>query len=301
MILGRLDRCNFKVHSDIHLRKTTSIRTVKSSLAIEGHSMQIEQVSDILNDQLVTAPKNDIIAVKNAIAAYELFDELDAFNIEDILKAHDVMMKGLLPDAGKFRVGGVGLFKEGEVVHIAPPHQNVSGLIASLLEYLTTSNDSLLIKSCVFHYEFAFIHPFFDGNGRIGRLWQQLILAKLHPVFKLVCVEELLEKYQAEYYEALQNSDGAGSSEKFIEFMLSTIFQALEVLETQIQPSIVEKVEDRLIYAKNFLNTFRRKDYMNLFKTISSATASRDLISGVELGILEINKSKNQTTYRFKK
>jgi Fic family protein len=301
MILGRLDHRNFKVHSDIHLRKTTGIRSVKSSLAIEGHSLMIEQVSDILNGQPVVAPKNDIIAVKNAITVYEMFDQIDAFNMEDLLKIHCIMMKNLLPDAGNFRRSGVGLLKGIEVVHVAPPYQNVSGLMADLFTYLKDATDSLLIKSCVFHYEFEFIHPFLDGNGRLGRLWQQLILAKQHPVFRLVCLEELLEKHQSEYYDALQSSDHDGSSEKFIEFMLSIVMQALEILESQIQPMTVDNFEARLVYAKNFLDNFKRKDYINLIKNISSATASRDLTQGVKRGILEAQNDKNQTIYKFKK
>jgi Fic family protein len=146
----------------------TSIKTVKSSLAIEGHSMLLEQISDILNGQPVIAPANDIITVKNAIAIYGLFGKLDAFNIEDILKAHSVMMKGLLPDAGRFRSAGVGLFQRGGGGACCSPHQNVSGLIANLLEYLVNSDDSLLMKSCIFHCEFEFIHSFIDGNCRIG-------------------------------------------------------------------------------------------------------------------------------------
>jgi Fic family protein len=132
-------------------------------------------------------------------------------------------------------------------------------------------------------------------------LWQQLILAKQHPVFKLVCVEELLEKYQSEYYDVLRESDLAGSSEKFTEFMLSITLQSLEILETQIQPAIGEKCEDRLAYAKNFLDNFKRKDYLSLFKKISPATASRDLIAGVKRGILGTTNDKNQTIYRFKR
>jgi Fic family protein len=261
----------------------------------------MEQVSDIMNGQVVIAPKSDIIAVKNAIAVYEGFDRIDVFSIDDLLKIHGIMMKDLLSNAGNFRQSSVGVYKEKEVVHVAPPHKNVSGLMADLFTYLKESDDSLLIKSCIFHYEFEFIHPFLDGNGRMGRLWQQLILAKQHPVFKMVCVEELLEKYQSEYYDALQKSDHAGSSEKFIEFMLSIILQSVEILETQIQPVVGEKCEDRLVYAKNFLDNFKRKDYMSLFKKMSPATASRDLITGVKQDILEAVNDKNQTIYRFKR
>ncbi|MDR1031959.1 MAG: Fic family protein [Holosporales bacterium] len=301
IILGRIDYCNFRVHSDVHLRKITNIRSVKSSLAIEGHSLMIEQVSDILNGQVVIAPQHDIIAVKNAMSVYEMFDLIDAFSIDDLVKVHGIMMKDLLPDAGNFRQSGVGLFKGKQVVHVAPPHKNVSRLMADLFTYLKGSDDSLLIKSCVFHYEFEFIHPFLDGNGRMGRLWQQLILARQHPVFKLVCIEELLEKYQSEYYDALHESDLAGSSEKFIEFMLNIILQSLAILETQIQPAGGGKCEDRLAYAKGFLDNFRRKDYLNLFKKISPATASRDLINGVKRSILETTNNKNQTIYKFKR
>ena len=162
------------------------------------------------------------------------------------------------------------------------------------------SEDSLLIKSCVFHYEFEFIHPFSDGNGRIGRLWQQLILAKWHPAFKFLCVEELLEKYQSEYYDALHKSDLAGSSESFIEFMLGIIFDSLKNLRSVIKINSADNFESRLSYARNFLNHFKRADYMQLIQEISTATASRDLINGVKNGILEKENSGNQTKYFFR-
>ncbi|GHU16411.1 hypothetical protein FACS189472_01380 [Alphaproteobacteria bacterium] len=211
------------------------------------------------------------------------------------------MMNDLTEDAGNFRNRGVGIFKGKEIVHVAPPHQNVSGLVANLFSYLRESEDSLLIKSCVFHYEFEFIHPFSDGNGRIGRLWQQLTLSKLHSIFKIVCIEELLEKYQAEYYEALQKSDSSGNSEFFIEFILSIILQALENLKLQIGTNIPNNSIDRLYYAKNFIDNFKRADYMKLLPGLSTATASRDLINGVKNGILESTNSKNKTLYKFKK
>lgn len=301
MILGSLNYNSFKVHSDIKLRKINSIKSIKSSLAIEGNSLSLEQVSDILNGQKIIAPKKDIIEVKNAISVYEIFDQFEAFNMEDLLKSHKLMMNNLTEDGGNFRSAGVGIFKGQEVVHIAPSHKEVSGLIANLFSYLKDSDDSLLIKSCVFHYEFEFIHPFSDGNGRIGRLWQQVILSKLHSIFKIVCIEELLEKYQSEYYEALRNSDLAGSSEIFTEFMLGIILQALEVLKSQIGMNIPSNSIDRLYYAKNFIDNFKRSEYLQLMPELSTSTASRDLINGVKNGILEKSSSKNQTIYFFKK
>ena len=141
------------------------------------------------------------------------------------------------------------------------------------------------------------IHPFCDGNGRIGRLWQQLILAKLHPIFKLVCIEELLEKFQSEYYAALQRSDQKGSSEDFVEFMLGIIREALRQLN--LKPNDRNNCEARLNYARNLLTTFKRSDYMKLFSEISTATASRDLANGVKSGILKKSRSNNQTVYAF--
>jgi len=301
LILGNLNYNVFKAHSDIRLRKINNIKSIKSSLAIEGNSLSLDQVSDILNGQRVVAPKKDIAEVKNAISVYEAFDQFNAFDMEDLLKAHKLMMNNLVEDAGKFRNAGVGIFKGQQAVHIAPSHKEVSGLIANLFSYLKESDDSLLIKSCVFHYEFEFIHPFSDGNGRLGRLWQQLILAELHSIFKIVCIEELLEKYQSEYYDALHRSDLAGSSEIFMEFMLEIILQALEQLKSQIGTSIPNNFTDRLYYAKNFIDKFRRSEYLKLMPELSTSTASRDLINGVKNGILEKINSKNQTVYVFKK
>ncbi len=301
LILGRMEQCSFKVHSDIKLRKDNSIRSIKSSMAIEGNSLSLDQVTDILNGQKIIAPQKDITEVKNAITVYEKFEDFEVFDIDNLLEAHELMMTNLMDRAGRFRNGGVGIFKGNEAIHIAPPHTEVSGLIANLFSYLKNSDDSLLIKSCVFHYEFEFIHPFSDGNGRIGRLWQQLILAKLHPIFKLVCIEELLEKYQTDYYEALHNSDISGNSEAFIDFMLKVILETLQRTNLHLQTNTGNNFMDRLIYAKNFIDNFKRDEYLKLISGISTATASRDLQNGVKCGILKKANSGNQTIYIFQK
>jgi len=299
LILGNLSQNSFKIHSDIKLRKTNNIRSIKASMAIEGNSLSLDQVTDILNGQKIIAPRKDIIEVKNAISVYEKFDEFNVYDQNSLLDAHALMMRELMSNAGKFRTDSVGIFKGSEAIHIAPPYIEVSGLIANLFSYLKESDDSLLIKSCVFHYEFEFIHPFSDGNGRIGRLWQQLILSKMHSVFKLVCIEELLEKYQTEYYEALHKSDLLGSSENFIEFMLNLILEALKQTNINIGTRIGNNFMDRLLYAKNFINKFKRAEYQKLITSISSATASRDLEKGVRNGILQKINSGNQTVYIF--
>ena len=296
LLLGRYSD-NFQIHSNIRLRKANNIRTIKSTVSIEGNTMSLDQVTDVLNGERIIAPEREIREVKNAIAVYERFNEFDAFCLDDLLKAHGIMMKGLTEGAGDFRSTGVCIMKDRQCIHVAPPAIEVSGLIANVFSYLQESEDSLLVKSCVFHYELEFIHPFSDGNGRMGRLWQQLILTKLHPIFKLVCVEELLEKFQSEYYAALQRSDQKGSSEDFVEFMLGIIKEALKQLK--LEPNIENNGKSRLNYARSFLTTFKRSDYMNIFPQISTATASRDLASGVKSGILRKSQSNNQTMYVF--
>ena len=302
--LGKIEPKNYKVKNDIKLRKSNRIKTIKSSVSIEGNSLSIEQVTDVLNGKKVIAPSKDLIEVKNAILTYEQFDTLNALKIEDLLNAHKLLMNQLTDIPGEFRNSQIAVFKDNEPIHIAPPPLKVPELMANLFEYLRKSDDSFLIKSCVFHYELEFIHPFCDGNGRMGRLWQQVLLVRVHPIFKLVCIEELLEQSQKDYYDALHNSDINGRSTFFIEFMLKIILNALQQLNTKLKCCINNTFEDRLSYAKSLLTNlklekFKRQDYMRLFPNISTATASRDLINGVKNGILEKSNTGNQTTYRF--
>ena len=212
----------------LHLRKANRIKTIHSSLAIEGNKLTEGQVSDIIEGKTVVAPPRDIQEVKNAIATYDLFPRLDAFKVEDLLKAHGIMMQALTDEAGRFRRGGVGVFGETGCVHIAPPADRVPYLINDLFGWLRSANDHLLIRSCVFHYEFEFIHPFIDGNGRMGRLWQSLILTKLHPLFQHLPVENMVYANQQAYYDAIAESSRRGNSGPFIDFMLGEILRTLK-------------------------------------------------------------------------
>ena len=212
----------------LRLRKANRIKTIHSSLAIEGNKLTEGQVSDIIEGKTVVAPPRDIQEVKNAIATYDLFPRLDAFKVEDLLKAHGTMMQALTDEAGRFRRGGVGVFGETGCVHIAPPADRVPYLINDLFGWLQSANDHLLIRSCVFHYEFEFIHPFIDGNGRMGRLWQSLILTKLHPLFQHLPVENMVYANQQAYYDAIAESSRRGNSCPFIDFMLGEILRTLK-------------------------------------------------------------------------
>lgn len=212
----------------LRLRKANRIKTIHSSLAIEGNKLTEGQVSDIIDGKNVVAPLRDIQEVKNAIATYDLYDSLDAFSVDDLLKAHGVMMQALTNEAGRFRRGGVGVFGETGCVHIAPPADRVPYLVKDLFGWLRNSTDHLLIRSCVFHYEFEFIHPFIDGNGRMGRLWQSLILGKLHPLFQFLPVENMVHANQQAYYDAIGESSRIGNSAPFIDFMLREILHTLK-------------------------------------------------------------------------
>lgn len=212
----------------VELRKENRIKTIHSSLAIENNSLSIEQITAIIEGKRVLGSPNEIQEVKNAFQAYDLLLELNPYEEKDLLRAHQLMMAELVEHSGKYRNGGVGIFDGKEVVHLAPPADRVPFLMADLFEWLRKSSVHPLIKSCVFHYEFEFIHPFEDGNGRMGRLWQTVILKEWKSIFAWIPVESLVKENQAEYYNALNSSDTAADSTKFIEFMLNLILRTVE-------------------------------------------------------------------------
>lgn len=210
------------------LRRANKIKSIRSSLAIEGNTLSEEQVSDILNGKPVVAPLRQIQEVKNAIAAYDLYPKLNPFSVKDLLKAHQVMMTALDDTPGQFRRSGVGVTDGKRVIHMAPPAANVPSLVNNLFGWLKKAPDHLLVKSCVFHYEFEFIHPFADGNGRMGRLWQSLILGKWNPVFQFLPVENMVHASQQAYYDAINASSAQADCAPFIDFMLGEIHRTLD-------------------------------------------------------------------------
>lgn len=229
-ISGLIERYAIRLEQEdgLLLRKVNRIKTIHSSLAIEGNTLNEDQVRDIIDGKTVVAPIKEIQEVKNAIATYNLYPTLNPYSVKDLLKAHGVMMQALMDDAGRFRRGGVGVFSELGLVHMAPPAERVPFLMDDLFAWLQSSKDHLLIRSCVFHYEFEFIHPFIDGNGRTGRLWQSLILGRLHPLFEHLPVENMVYANQQAYYDAITASTHAGQSGPFIDFMLNEIYKTLK-------------------------------------------------------------------------
>jgi Fic family protein len=293
--LGEVN-ANFLNKQSPQLRKKNRIKTIHSSLQIEGNTLTEEQITALIENKRVSGPRKDILEVKNAISVYENLAAYNYSSERSFLKAHQVLMNGLIDDAGRYRNKGVGIVKGKKVEHIAPPHKNVHYLMKDLFAYLKDPNELTLIKSCVFHYEMVFIHPFLDGNGRMARLWQTLILIDKYPIFDFLPFETLISTIQKDYYKSLSQSDKMGKSTIFIEYMLSVINTSLESLLDY--NNRVLKDTDRLEYFISLgIQQFTRKQYMNIFKNISSATASRDLKKGVDLNYFECSGSKNQTIY----
>ena len=228
-ISSQLERYAIRMEREdtLRLRRANRIKTIHSSLAIEGNTLSEVEVQAVLEGKTVVAPLKEIQEVKNAIKTYELYPKLNPFSIQDLLMAHDTMMAGLVDEAGMFRKGGVGVSDGDKLIHIAPQADRVRDLMSDLFGWLENADDHLLIRSCVFHYEFEFIHPFSDGNGRIGRLWQSLILGRLNPIFEHLPVENMVYSNQQAYYQAINRSSDLGDSGPFIDFMLEVIQDAL--------------------------------------------------------------------------
>ncbi|CAM3835740.1 Fic family protein [Flavobacterium cucumis] len=287
----------YLVKSNPSLRKQNQIKTIHSSLSIEGNTLSEEQITAILENKRVVGPQKDIVEVLNALEVYKNISSLKHHSEKDFLKAHKMLMKDLIENSGKYRTKGVGIVKGSKVEHVAPPFENVPFLMKDLFQYLKDKSEISLIKSCVFHYEMEFIHPFMDGNGRMGRLWQTLILMEEYPIFEFLPFETLISKNQAAYYNALSASDKEGKSTKFIEYMLSIIDQSLDALLKNTTKKLSD--EDRIqIFIENHVEEFTRKDYINYFKDVSTATASRDLKKAVEIKLIVKQGDKKTTTYK---
>lgn len=279
------------------LRKQNQIKTIYSSLNIEGNTLSEEQITAIIDNKRVVGPEKDIIEALNALEIYKDLKKLKFDAEKDFLKAHRILMNTLVSDAGAYRTKGVGIVKGSQIAHIAPPAANVKFLMQDLFKYLKDKTELTLIKSCVFHYEMEFIHPFTDGNGRMGRLWQTLVLMKEYPLFEFLPFETLISKNQTTYYNTLSVCDKEGKSTKFIEFMLDIIDQSLNELLKNSTKRLNER--ERLeIFLEHHDSEFTRKQYMTYFPNISTATASRDLKTGVSEGLIVKYGDKKTSVYR---
>lgn len=287
----------FIVKQNPSLRKQNQIKTIHSSLNIEGNTLSEEQITALIENKRVVGPEKDIKEVLNALNVYKGIKKFTFHSEKDFLKAHKLLMNGLIETPGTYRTKGVGIVKGSKLEHIAPPYENVKFLMTDLFDYLKDKNELTLIKSCVFHYEMEFIHPFMDGNGRMGRLWQTLILMNEHPLFEFLPFETLISNNQNNYYQALSLSDKEGKSTKFIEFMLDIIDQSLvELLKNGTKK--LNETERLNLFLEGVTTEFSRKDYIKHFSELSTATASRDLKNGVENRLIEKMGDKKTTRYK---
>lgn len=281
-LVGKLTSTN-QLSANPTLRRTNRIRTIHGSLAIEQNTLSLEQVTAVLNGKQVLAPPKDIAEVKNAYEIYERLEELDPYSVDDLLTAHGIMTRGLVDESGVFRSKPVGIVdQEGHVLHFGTLPQYVPNLVMELLDWVKNSDVHMLIRSCVFHYEFELIHPFANGNGRVGRLWHTLLLSKWNPAFAWLPVESIIHDRQQEYYEAINASNNAGESTVFIEFMLSAIKASLmDAINTsdEMSDGAMDKATVRWRQIEKFLETheFIMNADVRALCGVSAATANRVL------------------------
>ena len=302
-LVGRLTSTN-QLSANPTLRRTNRIRTIHGSLAIEQNTLTLEQVTAVLNGKQVLAPPKDIAEVKNAYEIYERLDELNPFSVDDLLTAHSIMTRGLVDESGVFRSKPVGVVdQEGHILHFGTLPQYVPDLVMELLGWTKNNDVHMLIRSCVFHYEFELIHPFADGNGRVGRLWHTLLLSKWNPAFAWLPVESIIHDRQQEYYAAINASNAAGESTVFIEFMLSAIKPSLiDALNTsdEMGDGPMDKATLRWKQIEEYLQTHEyimNADVRELCG-VSAATANRILANLVMNG--NLNKCHKNGYWAYK-
>ena len=304
-LVGRLS-AHDHLSSNPNLRRTNRIRTIHGSLAIEQNTLSLEQVTAVLNGKHVLAPPKDIAEVKNAYEIYKRLDELDPYSVDDLLTAHGIMTRGLVEESGMFRTRPVGVVdQEGHVLHFGTPPQYVPDLVMELLDWAKHSGLHMLIRSCVFHYELELIHPFADGNGRVGRLWHTLLLSKWNSVFAWLPVESIIHNHQQEYYDSINASNDAGESTAFIEFMLSAIKASLmDAIQASdgMRDGKMDKKALRWQKIEQFLQTHEyimNADVRELCG-VSAATANRILTNLVDMGDLIRIHTGGHWQYRVK-
>ena len=297
--IGQLEGVNL-IQPGPQLRRKNRIQTIQASLAIEGNSLTRDQVTALLDKRRVIGPPQDIKEVQNAIKAYQLLAKFKPFSMQSFLEAHAIMMQDLMANPGSLRQGPIGVIRENNIFHEAPHWEKVESMMQTLFHYLKESNDHPLIKSSRFHFQLEYIHPFIDGNGRLGRFWQTRLLMDYHPVFEFLPVEHLIGEHQQEYYRALAIGDDTGDCTAFVALIMTQIEESLKQMIEETR-GVTLSAENRLEIARAAFGekSFSRKDYQSHLKSISTATASRDLNKGVRIGLLKRFGDKRTSVYQF--
>ena len=273
------------------LRRESRIRSIYSSLAIEQNTLSLDQVTDVIEGKRVLGPPQDIREVKNAYEAYEQVSSLDPYDVKNLLLAHKLLMDGLVKEAGSFRSGNVGVYAGDQLIHAGTPAKYVLDLMTQLMAWLKASKLHPLVKSCIFHYEFEFIHPFADGNGRTGRLWQSLILQNWKDIFAWLPVETLVHEHQEEYYDVLGCADKAGDSTEFVEFMLWMIRDALKEVSENQNRDVVVNVAINVVTNEDKVIALLRQDGKLTAKVLASSLGlTQRQIQRILANLKEANK-----------
>lgn len=271
----------------LRLRRTNRLRSIQSSLSIENNSLTLGQVTDVIGGKRVLGDPREITEAKNAFDSYALIGNADPCSIDDLLTVHGIMMRGLLDDAGRFRRNGIGIYAGKDLVHLAPPPDMVPSLMGGLFAWLRDSDEHPLVKGCVFHYEFEFIHPFSDGNGRTGRLWHALILSRWVDAFEWIPVETVVRERQQEYYDAIGRSTSAGDSGPFLDFMLEAIRDAvLDARSAEIRGRTRLTETESSVLAMIRENRFGSAADAASVLSVSSRTVERALSKLKDLGFI---------------
>lgn len=282
------------------LRKRNQVRSVQASAAIEGNPLSIDQVTAVLAGKRVLGREKDVREILNVNAAYERLPSWKAASRKSLLEAHRVLMDGLMSGAGQFRASGVGVFRGERLTHLAPPAHLVSHHVDSLFRWLRGARVPVLVAGCVVHYELLFIHPFLDGNGRIARLWQQVVHREHSPLLGFVPVESIVRDRQRRYYDTLGRADRDGHCTRFLEFSLNALADAVTEFGEEVRPFPETPVARLERASKHFKRRwFSRGEYLKLHVKLSTATASRDLAAGTAQGLLDTRGERRFTQYRF--
>jgi Fic family protein len=298
-LLGRFEGLNAP-RPEPRLRRKNRVRTIRGSVGIEGNTLSLEQVTAVLGGQRIAGSAKEIREVVNANTAYSEAASFKPWSVESLLRAHGLLMQGLVTDAGRFRSGSVGVVQGRRVVLVAPQAQRVPTLVRELLSWGRTQSRDRLVAACVVHYELLFIHPFSDGNGRLARLWQLVVLLGESPLFEVVPVETVIRERQAEYYRVLRECGRAGESTAFVEFVLAALGDAMEEVVASLRPARGSP-DERLALARAHFHrrSFTRADYLAVHPALSPLTASRDLARAVKNGALRRSGDKRLARYVF--
>ena len=282
------------------LRKRNHVRSIQASAAIEGNPLSVDQVTALLDGKRVLGSQKDLREILNVNEAYARLSSWRSTSPASLRSAHGLLMKDLMPDAGCFRTGGVGVFRGQKLTHLAPPAHLVAHQVGQVLRWLRSSKTPSLVAGCVVHYELLFIHPFNDGNGRLARLWQQVVHAQHSPLLRFVPVELIVRQRQRRYYDVLRKADRDGHCTRFLEFALAAVADGLDEFGTEVRPGR-PLTADRLSQAKQHFGQkwFTRAGFLSLHVNVSAATASRDLAAGVAAKRLELRGTKRLAQYRF--